>query len=351
MSGCNCKSSTKAPSELLLPANLSRNASQITNRVVFDNKRRARDGITQPPVAHPQSAFEALGISTGCKAFPDYGPIKQVRACYEILPGANDDSSCVQCPEPIPEPCGFPLPSPSPCCQPKQNNCCGGCQCPPPCPPPPCEHKCVPCDKLKQLCLLDPCNEKFCRWVIKPDECGKDVLVFQCDGKDVAILTCGGDFKLLGAQEATKYCLAPLEASLDKQWCFKTNPTTGALQFDCENRNDPLVDDAITPKTISFTKSGSIIESSTDVTFDANINCFLFNTESIPATIIALNPSLLANKSVKLSDGAYNGQTVQIVNVNSVAISVDLNGIIKNLPGEKVMILVWSTAAGKWTST
>lgn len=351
MSGCQCnKTGKQAGTELLLPNNLSRNASQITNRVVVDNKQRVRAGVGAPPVAHHLSAFEALGISTDCKAFPDYNPVKQVRACFEILPGANDDSTCVRCPSPAPEPCGFPLPSPSPCCQPKQT-CCGGCQCPPPPPPPPCDHKCKPCECLKKLQFVDPCDEKKCKWTIKPDECGKNVLVFQYDGKDVAILDSNGNFILLGSEEATKYCLAPLEDCLEKQWCFKTNPTSKALQFDCEDRNQPLEGDATTSKTILFTKSGSIVESTSNVTFDNSINCFLFNTDNLPATIFALNPSLLTSKSVKLSAGAFNGQTVKIVNVYSVAISVDLNGNVKTLAGETVMVAVWSSAANRWTTT
>ena len=348
MSGCQCNKASKT--ELLLPSNLSRSASQITNRAVVDNKQRVRSNVGIPPVSNPLSAFEALGIPTGCKGFPDYNQIKQVRACFDILPGANDDNACVRCPSPCPEPCGFPLPSPSPCCQQPKQSCCGGCQCPPPQPPPPpCDPKCPKC--FKEISFVDPCDEKKCKWTIKPDECGRNVLVFQCDGKDVAVLDCDGNLILLGSEEATKYCLAPLEDCLDKQWCFKTNPTNKALQFDCEDRNNPLEGDETTPKTILFTKSGSIIESTSDVTFDANINCFLFNSDNLPATIIVLNPSLLANKSVKLAAGAFNGQTVQIVNVNSVAISVDLNGTIKNLAGGTVMIAVWSSAAGKWTTT
>lgn len=351
MSGCQCnKAAKQSATELLLPMNLSRPASQITNRVVIDTKRRVRSGVDQqiPPIAQPLSAFDALGIQTGCKSFPDYGCLKQVQACFNILPGANDDAACVRCPSPPIEPCSFPLPSPSPCCQPKKECC----QCPP---LPPqcnhkCEHKCVPCDKFAKIKFIDPCDEKTCRWTIMPDECGHDLLIIQCDGHDVATIDCNGNLKLLGGQEATKYCLAPLEDSVEKQWCFKTNPGNNALQFDCEDRNHVLEGDEITTKTILFTKSGSIIESTTDATFDANINCFLFNTDSLPATIIVHNPSDLLDKSVKLSDGAFNGQTVTIVNVDATPITVNLNGILKTLNGDSIMIVVWSSVSGKWIS-
>ena len=348
MSGCKCNQSSN---QLLLPKNISRSASQISNVPQPWKNDRVRSGVGLPSITKQLDRFETLGISNVHHSFSDYNNVKQVRACYEIE--TQSETNCEKCPCPpkIQNTCVLPLPSPAPCCPTPcchPHKCCADSHCLPPPPPPPL-CKLIVCDKFKELSFLDPCDKKKCRWTIKPDECGKNVLVFQCDGKDVALLHCNGDLVLLGAQEATKYCFAPLQDCADKQWCLKTNSDTKSLQFDFEDRNSPLEPDASTTKSIIFTTCGTLIESTSDVSFTADIHCFSFQSD-LPASIIAANPLLLLNKTIKIGPGLYNGQKINIVNIDSVEIFVDLNGIVKNLTGEKILTAIWSNAANKWTS-
>jgi len=106
----------------------------------------------------------------------------------------------------------------------------------------------------------------------------------------------------------------------------------------------------VTPQSISFTNAGAIVQSTTDVTFTASINIFPFSSNALPANIIVHNASLLTGKTVRINAGVFNGQTVTIVNVDNIAITVDLFGVTKTLAGSAVLIAVWSTVSNKWTS-
>jgi hypothetical protein len=82
-----------------------------------------------------------------------------------------------------------------------------------------------------------------------------------------------------------------------------------------------------------------------------SINIFPFNSNALPANIIVHNPLLLTSKTVRINAGVFNGQTVTIVNVDTVAINVDFFGAtLKTLAGEKLLIAVWSSVSNKWTS-
>lgn len=183
------------------------------------------------------------------------------------------------------------------------------------------------------------------------DKCGSNSLLFQCDECDKALLDCDGNLNLLGKLESTALCLAPVPATPTKQWCFMPNPSSGALQLDCIDRTAPLPSDEQTPQTISFTKAGAVVQSASDVTFAAPIVFFPFASAALPATILVHNPLLLAGKQVKIDAGAYNGQTVTVVNVDAVALQVVLDGAVKNLAGESLLTAVWSNVAAKWTAS
>lgn len=353
----NSETFSESATELLLCN--QRKPSQIQTKRVPKVKRRVREGFEQrvPRGTQQRGAREALGICACDKQFADYSNVKQVRACYTVETTCDNNNdggnACVPCPD---DSCcvsecvgGFPLPSPSPCCA-TTEKCCG-CSCSAPqALPPPIIHKCPPPKgQVLKLQLIDPCDEDVCKWSLCQDECGSGALLVQAFGCDKALLDCDGNLNLLGKLETTALCLAPNAATPDKQWRIIHNPESDALQFDCIDRNDaPVPANFYSPQSVFLTKTGALVQGSTEVTFTAAFNCFTLPSEDLPATVLVLNPTALAGKTLKIGAGLHNAQHLTVVNVHGASLDVDLDGKLKTLAGESLLQAVWSSDVQKW---
>jgi len=282
-------------------------------------------------------------------------------ACY---PDCNDDAECSDScvtrdlpPVCYPTECKETKTNPCCCCPSYQDGDCCDCACTPTPTP-----DCCPLDsckaprqvKLEKLEFIDPCDCTLCRWSISPDNCGSDSLLVQFDGCDKALLDADGNLHLLGKIEATQLCVAPTEEHPDKQWRVAQNTVSGALQFDCVETASPLPSDATTPETVQITKSGVVVQSTATVTFTGAFNCFTLETDTLPATVIVLNPSLLVGKKLKVPAGSVNGQMINIAHAHAVDMDICFEGAVAPplvLSGPTLLSAVWSADAAMWIAS
>ena len=327
-----------------------RKPSQIQSKKTSVPKRRVRSGLEQrqPRQSGQSDSVNSLGICACDKSFVDYCGVKQVRACYEVEQKASA-SSCAKCPV---ADCAtadeaFPLPSPSPCCQPAQNCCDCACQQRPL--PPPVIHRCPPPKgKVLKLSLIDPCDKSLCKWSISQDDCGSGALLFKALDCDKALLDCDGNLNLLGKLEATGFCFAPDVDTPDQQWRIVSNAETDVLQIDCIDRTDPPPNNFYSAQSVYLNKTGVLVQGSAKVDYTAAFDCFEIASADVPATVMVHNTSLLPGKTLKVGAGLYEAQHLTIVNVDNVSVDANMDGNVKEIAGESLLQAVWSSTASKW---